>query len=196
MGLAIEKRRRILDAADELFSKDAFDKVKMDDIAEKSGVGKVSIYRYFSTKDELLVEYLREKGRAYLEKLHNAEASAKGCRKKLIALVQASMNFFYDRSFLLKLLDRAGIDHDRQVDFPWLDAQQQSFRMLKSLLAEGIAKREFEVHDLELAVRGLIGAMRIQLLYPADDVKRREIPERIVETVILPVGGMQLKAAA
>jgi hypothetical protein len=81
---------------------------------------------------------------------------------------------------LLQLLDRADIERDRQTDFPWLGVQRQFFRMLQGLFAEGSARGEFQVDDLELAVRALVGSMRFQFLYPCVEVKREEVPKRLV----------------
>jgi hypothetical protein len=110
----------------------------------------------------------------------------RGCRARLIALIDAAMGFFDARPHLLDLLDRAGIERGRQKEFPWLDVQQQFFRMLQGLLAEGVARREFEVDDLEVAVRGLVGAMRFQFLYRCQEVPPEEFAERLLRMVTRP----------
>src|ERR1700761_5947930 len=55
-----EKRRRnILAAAEDLFARSSYDAVQMDDIARHANVGKPTIYRYFSSKDELFLAVFR-----------------------------------------------------------------------------------------------------------------------------------------
>ena len=51
-------RERILEAASELFYRDGFIGVGVDTIIAKSGVAKMSLYRHFRSKDNLIVAYL------------------------------------------------------------------------------------------------------------------------------------------
>ena len=53
-----ESKRRILLAAEELFSEKGFDGARVDDIAEKAGVNKALIYYYFKSKRNILEELL------------------------------------------------------------------------------------------------------------------------------------------
>lgn len=52
-------RERILEAAYELFSRHGLQAVGIDSVVEHSGVAKRTLYRNFSSKDELIVEFLR-----------------------------------------------------------------------------------------------------------------------------------------
>ena len=51
-------RRRILDAAYELFYRKGFSRVGVDEIAESAGITKRSLYYHFESKDELLAAVL------------------------------------------------------------------------------------------------------------------------------------------
>ena len=48
-----ERKEQILDAAAEVFSRKGFDKARMDDIVEKTGLSKGALYWYFKSKDEI-----------------------------------------------------------------------------------------------------------------------------------------------
>ena len=50
-----ESRRRILDAARDVFFRDGFMRANLDEMAEKAGVAKGTLYNYFSSKQTLLV---------------------------------------------------------------------------------------------------------------------------------------------
>jgi AcrR family transcriptional regulator len=177
-----ETRKAVLDAALKLFADKTFDSVKMEDVAKEAKIGKPTLYRYFETKDDLYFKLLEGIGREFIGVLRKAEESVRGCRLRLVAIIDASLGFFETRPFLLKLLDRAGLEN-RRDGFPWAEVQVQLFRMLQGLLAEGVARREFGVDDLELGVRSLIGAMRFQLLYPCAELSREELPTRLVGMV-------------
>ncbi len=55
---SLKKIKRIKETALELFSVHGFDKVSMDEIAESAQVSKVTIYKYFGSKDDLYAEVI------------------------------------------------------------------------------------------------------------------------------------------
>jgi AcrR family transcriptional regulator len=59
----ISPRQRLLTAAADLFYRHGIRAVGVDAIAEAAGTNKMTLYRHFSSKDELLAEYLREMGK-------------------------------------------------------------------------------------------------------------------------------------
>jgi len=59
LGLNASARERILHAAYELFSRHGLQAVGINSVVEHSGVAKRTLYRHFSSKDELVVEFLR-----------------------------------------------------------------------------------------------------------------------------------------
>ncbi len=56
----IPPRERILAVAAELFYRHGIRAVGVDAIAEAAGTNKMTLYRHFSSKDELVAEYLRQ----------------------------------------------------------------------------------------------------------------------------------------
>ena len=53
-------RRAILEAASELFLQGDFDRVTMDEIANRAGVSKLTVYSHFGEKDVLFAEAVRQ----------------------------------------------------------------------------------------------------------------------------------------
>src|ERR1700682_739638 len=60
----IPPRARILAAAGELFYRHGIRAVGVEAIAEAAGTNKMTLYRHFASKDELVAEYLRQSARA------------------------------------------------------------------------------------------------------------------------------------
>ena len=52
------RKQQILDAAIKVFSRSGFEKARMDDIAEESGLSKGTLYWYFKNKDEIISNVL------------------------------------------------------------------------------------------------------------------------------------------
>jgi len=64
-----QSRRRILDSAREVFFRDGFMAANLDEVAEKAGVAKGTLYRYFESKAELYVAVLAHNGAIFEEKM-------------------------------------------------------------------------------------------------------------------------------
>jgi AcrR family transcriptional regulator len=58
-------RERILETAEELFYREGIRAVGIDTIIEKSGVAKMSLYRSFASKDDLVAAYLELRSQRY-----------------------------------------------------------------------------------------------------------------------------------
>jgi AcrR family transcriptional regulator len=78
----IPPRDRILAVAGELFYRHGIRAVGVESIAEAAGTNKMTLYRHFSSKDELVAEYLRHSAKAAddcwarFEKKHPGDALA------------------------------------------------------------------------------------------------------------------------
>jgi AcrR family transcriptional regulator len=83
-------RRRILDAAAEMFYARGIRGVGMDTIIAASGVAKATLYAHFPTKDDLVLAYLARADTAWQGKLRAAAATAgPDPREQLVGLFDA-----------------------------------------------------------------------------------------------------------
>jgi AcrR family transcriptional regulator len=92
-------RERLLAAAGELFYRDGIRSVGIDEVIAAADVAKMSLYRSFSSKDELIAAYLRERDAKYWEWWDDAVARHPNApREQLLALFR----------YLAKLPSREG----------------------------------------------------------------------------------------
>jgi len=63
------KRKQIVEAATEVFIKHGYRRASVDDVAERAGVAKGTIYLYFKNKAELLLEAIIEEKKRYFKKI-------------------------------------------------------------------------------------------------------------------------------
>ena len=83
-------RQQILNSAGELFFHAGYRAVGVDTIVQQSGVAKMTLYRHFESKDDLLVAYLQEADRQFWAWFEGAVASAGGePRGQLLAVFEA-----------------------------------------------------------------------------------------------------------
>lgn len=67
-----ESRKRILEAARDVFFRDGFMSANLDEMAEKAGVAKGTLYRYFESKADLYVAVLTNNHEIFLEQMKAA----------------------------------------------------------------------------------------------------------------------------
>jgi len=85
-----ERKAQILNAAESVFTKKGFDEARMDDIAEKTGLSKGTLYLYFKSKDDLIIAILDrvfQREFRQLENLKEGETSSSDAIWKLTDLV-------------------------------------------------------------------------------------------------------------
>jgi len=67
-------RQKILESAREVFFRDGFMAANLDEVAQKAGVAKGTLYRYFESKAELYVEVLAHNGEIFKQRMHETAA--------------------------------------------------------------------------------------------------------------------------
>jgi AcrR family transcriptional regulator len=94
-------RRRILDAAYDLFSQHGTRAVGIDAVIEHSGVARMTLYRHFGSKDELVLEFLKERERIWMHGWFELEVSrrAEGPRQRLLAIFDVFDEWFQTDPF-------------------------------------------------------------------------------------------------
>jgi AcrR family transcriptional regulator len=114
----LSARERILETAYELFSRHGIRAVGVDRIIASSGVAKMSLYRHFRSKDELVLAFLQEREQRWTREWLYAEASRRGETggERLLAIFDIFDEWFrrpdYEGcSFINVLLEYDELDH-------------------------------------------------------------------------------------
>ncbi len=148
----------MLEAAAALFGTQRFHEVRMEDIASAAGVGKGTIYRYFSDKEDLYLALLERASKQMHERLERAVRNIRGAKVKLRAIVSAIISFFDEQPHLLSLIQRAEVL--RGPDFPWKKTRQEMLSLVTGLLEEGNVRGEIAARDPELVALLLLAGLR------------------------------------
>ena len=152
-----KKRLRILEAATELFIATGYRKTSVDDIAERAGVAKGTVYLYFNTKVELLVSAVALEKRQYMTTLAPVLAEGVAPRERLQKWISTVLVLGTKMPLTAKLLRQ---DRDLQAVFDEMPAelvQQHDSRgidFIVSLVDEAASPHRFSAS--ELADRGRV----------------------------------------
>src|SRR5688500_10043315 len=79
-------RDRILDTASRLFYQRGFLGVGIDEIVAESGVAKMTLYRHFPSKDDLVVAYLKRADDEFCDWFERALATERDPQAKIMAV--------------------------------------------------------------------------------------------------------------
>lgn len=82
-------RERILATAGALFYRHGYHAVGIDTIVAESGVAKMTLYRHFPSKDDLIRAYLERSNQQFWDWLEAASAAAESPRAKILAIFAA-----------------------------------------------------------------------------------------------------------
>jgi AcrR family transcriptional regulator len=93
-----QKRGQILNAAGELFRKQGFRKTTIDEVANRAGVSKVTVYNHFADKRGLIEESLRKVTREKIEQYRGILTSDRPWRQRLEAVILDKFQMVKDYS--------------------------------------------------------------------------------------------------
>jgi AcrR family transcriptional regulator len=111
-------RERILDTAYELFSRRGIHDVGVDELVERAGVAKATLYKQFRSKDELVLAFLEQREQIWTYGWVEKEARRRGAtpEEQLLAIFDVFDEWFQGDdfegcSFINTLLEFGDLDH-------------------------------------------------------------------------------------
>jgi len=140
----------------EIFSERPFHQVKMEEIAERAGVGKGTVYGYFSSKEELFKEMIQESSNVYFREALAAVREPESVEEKLKNLFHYHLHFIEKYAAAARIL--AG---ERRLPRPGIEAAKERHakmeRFISELLIEGINNGEFRNIDVKVVSQIIMG---------------------------------------
>jgi AcrR family transcriptional regulator len=100
-GPRSQARKRILDAAYDLFTTRGIRAVGIDEIVERAEVAKATLYRHFRTKDALVLSFLERREEVWTKEFVEAEIRRRGAtpEERLFAIFDVFDEWFRDEQF-------------------------------------------------------------------------------------------------
>jgi AcrR family transcriptional regulator len=152
---------RILETAHELFSRRGIRDVGIDEIIERAGVAKATLYRHFASKDHLVVAFLERREQRWTVEFVEAEARRRGAtpEEQLLAIFYAFDEWFRREdfegcSFINTLLEMGPTHPAGQASIHHLE----NIRSLVRHFAEGAGLPETEsfAESFQILMQGAI----------------------------------------
>lgn len=163
-------REKIIEAAKAVFSERGYFKAKIDEIAERAGVAKGSIYTYFPSKADLFFSLLIEGLDALGKRFEYIVRSELSPIEKLEKILDAYLeSFLIHREFLTTLLlEERVFEKERMKEKrPKMIKRKldELLRSLQSIMEEGIREGAFRKLDSLIMALSFLGMCNRVLMY-------------------------------
>jgi len=179
-----EVRKKILDAARDLFAAEGYERVTMRRIAEAIEYSPTTIYLHFKDKDELVHSLCDSNFRELMGEMGavGAQSADPVERIRHLGIGYARFGVQHPNHYRFMFLTPFGDGH--QVS----EAGEQAFGLLRSLVAEAIDSGRFHDGSPEVMAQilwaSLHGAVSLLITYGADKFPGQPAPPDLIERVI------------
>lgn len=183
------KKQAILQATLSVMSEKSFHEATIDEIAERAGVGKGTIYSYFPSKTALVEELIETVSSLHFEKATKGVEVAKNARAQLLTLVEYELDFVKRHSeiaFYLAQHEPTGLSPEfRQRMF---HGHERYLNFIADIILRGQKEGQFDsLVDAHVAASMIMG-LRIHVLRDQivrqPNVSLESIREQIVHFIM------------
>ena len=168
------RKKSILEGALKVFKIHGIEKTTMDEIAIESGFGKATLYYYFTSKDEVFIAIMEDGWKKLWEGIESKIVEELGPRKKFMGIIKTMANIVKNNKILYGFLFTAPNhiqDESKQI---WKTYQERLYAILKSIIEEGIKKKEFIDLDPGMLMKAIGGLFHGLLIENKDNLDDRD----------------------
>jgi AcrR family transcriptional regulator len=177
-----QSRRRILDAARDVFFRDGFMLANLDEVATRAGVAKGTLYRYFESKADLYVAVLAENGMSFFQKMRDVAREGTTAIDSLRVLVDFYLDHWtehrdyfqifwaIDNQALIGGLPQDALDEVKKL---W----EGSLDIVNEVLVRGVRDGEFDGCDT-WEVSYVMWTLANGMIHSEHSATRRELRRR------------------
>ena len=163
-----EREALIFQAAEEVITEKGYHEASMDEIAQRVGIAKGTLYLHFASKEELVLALIERSMPLFLQEIEKIAASALGPRAKLEALLHMMVKGMLGKKrfeFFTALSQSAELRklfEEHELRFRKLGVWQRLYAEVSTLIEAGKTTGEF---DWSLPTDVMVGAF-LSLLSP------------------------------
>ena len=174
------RQERILMGALEVFKSKGLDGATMDEIAQKSGFGKATLYYYFHSKEEVFAAILEDGWQKLWASLELVIAGNDSPRQTFINVLLKIAENARNRPGLFEFLFNVPkvITFEEQ---PWKRYQERMYGTIQGLLEDGVKTGEFPNINPQLLFKAM-GGLFMGLVLMGD--RKKQVSEKDIEELL------------
>ena len=186
----MNKKQRIMQAAEELFSTRQFHEITLDEIAKQADVGKGTIYLYFTDKDDLFFQTAVAGFDELCELVAQSSFGGVTFHQGLLQMCEKISGFFRRRRPLFRIIrneDDRTLGVGGNLRHRWLKRRKELTAAMAVIIKQGVASGVVR-RDIAAPVLAeyLLGMLRTRALEMEDT---RESQKNLVSLVDLFING-------
>lgn len=195
----LKHRQAILRAANELFSSKDYRETTMQDIADRAGLAKGTLYLYFRSKEELYLTVCVQGVSGFGENLEKVRAAARGVEEKIRAVYLAYIRHSLEQPAVFRVLRDTFLEQVRRNLSPatirevsniigdWLRNESE---LVREGMEEGIFRPDLDPYRFSvLAWRAATGLVELALLQEPLVIEKSELEDLFRESIDLLLRG-------
>lgn len=180
-----DKRLRLVTAAAAVFAERGYASTRVADIAERAGVGKGTVYEYFSSKEELLFAVFESINADISSRMNDALAAGGSSEEQLLNLLRLGAEVISEQVDLQPvILDFWAASRGKDLEETYRRAVVASYSLFRNLVSDfireeqnrGAFKTSVDAEALAAVVVATVDGLGIQLSFD-----RSIDPHRITE---------------
>ena len=151
------KRQAIIEAGVKVFSQKGFHDTRMEEIAVAAGIGKGTIYEYFTSKSHLFQEIMATSVNAYYASLTAIDIDALTIRERIQILLTGHLRFCIENKELTRIVFWDVEIMDEELKEWGNNMRKEKQLRMNELINQGIAKGEIREMDPQLLTLLIMG---------------------------------------
>ena len=174
------RQERILTGALEVFKSRGIENSTMEEIAEKSGFGKATLYYYFKSKEEVFAAILENGWLMLWSNLEPIIAESSSPRQTFVNVLLKTAETIRSQPGLFEFLFNA----PQKITFetePWKIYQNRIYSILQNLLEDGVKAGEFPNINPKLLFKAM-GGLFMGIVLMGD--RNKPISEKDIEALL------------
>ncbi len=181
------KRDLILEAGIKVFSKKGYHHTKMEEIAVAAGIGKGTIYEYFTSKLQLFQEIMETSLQQYHESITTEKISRMSIEERIQRITEGHFRFCQQNMELSRILfwDSEIIDEELKEWF--YSKRKEKEAVLQDLILEGVHRgelREVDAKLVTLMVGGILGQIWVPIVVEGWDAEAVSTAQKITDLIM------------
>jgi TetR/AcrR family fatty acid metabolism transcriptional regulator len=188
-GMKGDKRELIREAAIRVFSEKGFHQARADEIAQAAGVAVGTIYNYFKSKEEILLDIFAmefEERKRFYERLRE---SGLPVVEQIREILQEHFRLLEERRELMHVMLRERFEPSKELKAKLARLYRRMVGYIEELLRQGVAEGWIRECDPRVIAHALFGAVEAViacgLIYPQSEAEEifRAAPKELAEFI-------------
>ncbi|QGU00448.1 hypothetical protein SYNTR_1854 [Candidatus Syntrophocurvum alkaliphilum] len=187
MSDSISKQDLIIESAAKVFAKKGYHNAKMGEIAAEAGIGKGTIYEYFSSKLQLFQEMMDQSLNKYFNKVVIDSLEKIPMEKRIQMLLQGHFQFCVENRELTRIIfwDTEIIDEELK-DWAY-NLRKEKESVMQDLIQSAISEGELRDIDANLVtqiITGVLGAMWAPIVLENKEFNIQKLSQEVTDLIM------------